>query len=77
VYYGFGWFLEPYKGHARNAHDGGTMGFRTTIQRFVNDQFTVVVLSNRTDLNPEELALKTADLELEQIASGGSARKPQ
>jgi CubicO group peptidase (beta-lactamase class C family) len=70
VYYGFGWFLEPYQGHARNAHDGGTMGFRTTIQRFVNDQFTIVVLSNRTDLNPEELALKTADLELEQIANG-------
>ena len=60
--YGFGWFLDPYKGHARNYHDGGTMGFRTTIQRFVDDHFTVVVLSNRTDLNPNELALKVADI---------------
>ncbi|MGB2633307.1 MAG: serine hydrolase domain-containing protein [Candidatus Acidiferrum sp.] len=60
--YGFGWFLDPYNVHARNYHDGGTMGFRTTIQRFVDDDFTVVVLSNRTDLNPNELALKVADI---------------
>ena len=64
--YGFGWFLDPYNGHARNYHDGGTMGFRTTIQRFVDDHFTVVVLSNRTDLNPNELALKVADLLFQQ-----------
>lgn len=59
--YGFGWFLDPYKGHARIYHDGETMGFRTTIQRFVDDRFTVIVLSNRTDLNPNELSLKVAD----------------
>jgi CubicO group peptidase (beta-lactamase class C family) len=62
VMYGFGWFLDPYQGHARNYHDGGTMGFRTTIQRFINDHFTVIVLSNRTDLNPDVLSLKVADL---------------
>lgn len=60
--YGFGWFLDPYKGHARIYHDGETMGFRTTIQRFVEDRFTVIVLSNRTDLNPNELSLKVADI---------------
>ena len=38
------------------------MGFRTTIQRFVDDDLTIVVLSNRTDLNPNELALKVADI---------------
>jgi CubicO group peptidase (beta-lactamase class C family) len=62
VMYGFGWFLDPYQGHARNYHDGGTMGFRTTIQRFINDRVTVIVLCNRTDLNPDELSLKVADL---------------
>jgi CubicO group peptidase (beta-lactamase class C family) len=62
VSYGFGWFLDPYQGHARNYHDGETQGFRTTIQRFVNDHFTIVVLSNRTDLNPGELSLKVAEL---------------
>jgi len=64
VGYGFGWFLDPHKGHRRMSHDGGTIGFRTTIQRFPDDGLTVIVLANRTDINPEELALKVADLYL-------------
>jgi CubicO group peptidase (beta-lactamase class C family) len=65
VSYGFGWFLDPYRGHKRMSHDGGTIGFRTTIQRFTDDGLTIIVLANRTDINPEELALKVADLYLE------------
>ena len=65
VSYGFGWFLAPYKGHQRMSHDGETIGFRTTIQRFPGDKLTVIVLANRADINPEELALKVADLYLE------------
>jgi CubicO group peptidase (beta-lactamase class C family) len=65
VSYGFGWFLDPYKGHRRMSHDGGTIGFRTTIQRFPDDKLTVIVLANRVDVNPQDLALKTADLYLE------------
>ena len=45
-------------------HDGETIGFRTTIQRFPDDDLTIIVLANRTDINPEELALKVADLYL-------------
>lgn len=62
ISYGFGWFLESYRGHKRMSHDGETRGFRTTIQRFPDDYLTVIVLANRTDINPEELALKVADL---------------
>ena len=69
VSYGFGWFLDPYQGHKRMAHDGGTMGFRTTIQRFPEDKLTIIVLANRTDINPEELALKIADLYLSPTGS--------
>ena len=64
VSYGFGWFLDPYQGHKRMWHDGETIGFRTTIQRFPDDKMTIIVLANRTDINPEELALKVADLYL-------------
>ena len=64
VDYGFGWFLDPHKGHRRMYHDGETIGFRTTIQRFPDDQLTIVVLCNRADLNAEGLALKVADLYL-------------
>ena len=61
VSYGFGWFLDPYQGHKRMWHDGETMGFRTTIQRFPDDKLTIIILANRTDLDPQQLALKAAD----------------
>jgi len=64
VSYGFGWFLDPYQGHKRMSHDGETIGFLTTIQRFPDDDLTVIVLANRTDVSPEQLALKVADLYL-------------
>ncbi len=66
VSYGFGWFLDPYEGHKRMWHDGSTIGFRTTIQRFPDDQLTVIVLANRADLDPADLALKVADLYFEK-----------
>ena len=63
--YGFGWFLDPYKGHRRMWHDGDTSGFHTSIQRLPDDQLTVIVLANRTDINPRELALQMVDFNLE------------
>ncbi len=64
IEYGFGWFLDPYEGHERQYHDGGTTGFRTTIQRFPKDGLTVIVLANRTDVDPDAKALQVADLYL-------------
>lgn len=74
VSYGFGWFLDPYRGHSRMWHYGETMGFRTYIERFGasasetgrldQSAMSIVVLCNRTDLNPEALAAKVADLYL-------------
>ena len=62
--YGFGWFLNPYKRHARMWHYGETMGFRTAIQRFVDDGLTIIVLCNRSDADPSRLAMQVADLYL-------------
>ncbi len=59
VAYGFGWFLDAFEGRRRMWHTGSTMGFRTVIERFTADRTTIVVLCNRTDLNPEKLALET------------------
>jgi CubicO group peptidase (beta-lactamase class C family) len=64
VSYGFGWFLDPYQDHPRMWHTGSTMGFRTVIERFTADNLTIIILCNRTDLDPEALAVKTADLYL-------------
>lgn len=62
VEYGFGWFLDPYKGHERMWHYGDTMGFKTAVQRFTKDGLTVIILCNRTDPDPGALATKVADL---------------
>jgi CubicO group peptidase (beta-lactamase class C family) len=64
VSYGFGWFLDPYCNHVRMWHYGDTVGFHTYIQRFPADRLTIIILCNRTDLDPESLAAKVADLYL-------------
>lgn len=61
VSYGFGWFLDPYKGRARMWHSGTTQGFRTVIERFTRENLTVIILCNRTDLDPSALALRVAE----------------
>jgi CubicO group peptidase (beta-lactamase class C family) len=67
VSYGFGWFLDPFEAvpgasygrHSRMWHTGSTMGFRTVIERFTEgDGLTIIILCNRTDLDPEKLALE-------------------
>jgi CubicO group peptidase (beta-lactamase class C family) len=67
VSYGFGWFLDPYRGHSRMWHYGETRGFHTFIERFPGKtagrgELTIIVLCNRTDLDPEKLAAQVADL---------------
>ncbi len=62
VFYGFGWFVDPYKNYARTWHSGTTTGFRSVIDRFTQDGLSIVILSNRTDLDPTSLALHVADI---------------
>jgi CubicO group peptidase (beta-lactamase class C family) len=62
VSYGFGWFLDPYRTHPRMWHYGETMGFHSYIIRFPSDHLTIIILSNRTDISPEYLALQIANL---------------
>ena len=61
VSYGFGWFLDPWRGHPRTWHHGSTSGFRSVIERFPDDRLTVVVLANRDDLDLRALALEVAE----------------
>jgi CubicO group peptidase (beta-lactamase class C family) len=67
--YGFGWFLDFYKGHARMWHYGETVGFRTAIQHFRDTELTVIVLCNRADADATGMALKIADLYLRTMAA--------
>jgi len=56
--YGFGWRIDEYKGHRRLHHTGSTCGFRNVIQRFPDDQFTVIILTNRREPEVADLADK-------------------
>ena len=67
VAYGFGWFLDPYRGRARMWHTGSTRGFHTVIERFPDEKLTVIVLCNRTDLDAAALALQAADVFLKAL----------
>ncbi len=60
--YGFGWRIDEYRGHRRVAHTGSTRGFRTIIQRFPQDEFTVIILTNRNGPGVADLAEKLTDI---------------
>jgi CubicO group peptidase (beta-lactamase class C family) len=68
VFYGFGWFLDPHRPgaredaavHPRMWHYGSTMGFRSIIERYTGEALTVMVLANRTDLDPGVIAEQIA-----------------
>ncbi len=62
--YGFGWFLDAYRGHRRYWHYGETVAFRTAIERFPDQRLTVIVLANRIEVDAPALALGVADLYL-------------
>ncbi len=59
--YGFGWFVDRYRGEQRWRHTGETSGFRNAIQRFPGRRLTVVVLTNRSTGEPAAIAERIAD----------------
>ena len=63
--YGFGWRIDTYKGRTRYHHSGGTSGFRNYIERFPDEEFTIIVLTNRADPEVGPLAEQIADLYLQ------------
>lgn len=62
--YGFGWRIDEYKGHHRIHHTGSTCGFATIIQRFPDDSFTIIILTNRAEPPLTDIANKLADMYL-------------
>jgi CubicO group peptidase (beta-lactamase class C family) len=65
VAYGFGWFLDPWRGRKRTWHHGETRGFRSIVERFPADGVTVIVLANRDDIDLGALALRIAEAEMQ------------
>ena len=59
--YGFGWFVDSYRGERRWRHTGETSGFRNAIMRFPDRRLTVIVLTNRSSGEPAAIAERIAD----------------
>jgi CubicO group peptidase (beta-lactamase class C family) len=62
--YGYGWFHGQHHGYRTQWHTGSTTSFRNVIVRFPDERLTVIVLSNRDEPSPQDVALKVADLYL-------------
>jgi CubicO group peptidase (beta-lactamase class C family) len=62
--YGFGWFIQNKNGHRCIGHDGSWQGFETSIVRYVDDQLTVVALSNLAGARPDEITQHVAGMYL-------------
>ena len=60
--YGFGWRIDKYKGLFRVHHTGSTSGFRNVIQRYPEEKFTVIILTNRAGPDVTKLAEQLTDL---------------
>jgi CubicO group peptidase (beta-lactamase class C family) len=60
--YGFGWEIGEFHGIKTVRHGGSTIGFRTNILRIPDRKFTVIVLANRNEAKPAEIADSIAEL---------------
>src|SRR5437879_7429589 len=63
-HYGLGLELLNDRGHAVAGHAGEVFGFNATLHRYLDDQLTVIVLTNQGDAATEFLAKSLAAIYL-------------
>ncbi len=73
----YGQFVGTYKGHKQIQHGGADAGYRSYLARFPENNLAVITMSNFADSNPWNLAMKVADLYLEdESKTGEEEREP-
>ncbi|MCI0706672.1 MAG: beta-lactamase family protein [Ignavibacteriae bacterium] len=60
--YGYGWYIGSRHNMKTVFHTGSSRGFRNAIVRIPDERFTVVILTNRNEGNPVEIAYKLIDM---------------
>jgi len=63
--YSFGLMTDTYKGWRRIGHGGTDAGYKSYTVRFPEDNLGIVVFSNISNFNPRLMAMKIADIFLE------------
>jgi CubicO group peptidase (beta-lactamase class C family) len=61
TFYGFGWFVDEYRGHKLVMHGGANTGFRSYYGRFINDGLSIIIMTNTDEANPNAIARALAD----------------
>jgi CubicO group peptidase (beta-lactamase class C family) len=60
VKYGFGWRIGEQDGHRVISHTGESIGFRNALVRFPDEHLAIIVLTNRNEGHPYDLAMEVA-----------------
>ena len=60
--YGFGWSLDQQRGFPRIGHTGSWQGFKTSIQRYPEQDLTVIAMANLAEARPEAITLAVAGI---------------
>lgn len=61
TYYGFAWEIGEYKGHKTISHGGANIGFRAYYSRFINDDLSIIILTNTDEAVPAVIIRALAD----------------
>ena len=65
--YGFGWFVVEVQGHRLIHHGGSWQGFRSCIERYVDDKLTIIAFANLAGGNLDKIARGVASIYIPQI----------
>jgi CubicO group peptidase (beta-lactamase class C family) len=68
--YAAGLIIEDYRGLQSVSHGGSWAGYRSELLRFPGQRFSVICLCNLSEMKPEELARRVADIYLEAEFQG-------
>jgi len=52
AHYGFGWVIDERNGHKVIEHGGANVGFRSYYTRFVNDDLSIIIMTNTDEAYP-------------------------
>jgi hypothetical protein len=74
--YGYGWIVDDFGGHRLTAHGGNAPGFISMMQRWVDDDLCVIVLSNRAAVPVHTIANALAAIALGEYYEPPTIRSP-
>ncbi|MDP2959304.1 MAG: serine hydrolase domain-containing protein [Longimicrobiales bacterium] len=77
IAYAWGQSLGRYRGLETWSHGGSWAGYRTTLVRFPQQRFAVVILGNTAEMNPAVLANGVADVYLADVFTEAGPAAPQ